>query len=127
MRVLHVVDDTLASASDREKVVLGLRSGWQRSNAKDFKLETEHGEMLRLSLPQGLIHHQWLMGAAGHILQRPPSRRRMLRTLPDRAVKALACSWFSARPPGLMQWISPQAAALHDDRIERFSSRSRRH
>ena len=127
VRVLHVVDNVLASASDREMADLGLRSGWQRSNAKDFKLETEHGEMLRLSLPQGLIHRQWLMGSAGHILRRPPSRRRLLRTLPDRTVKALACSWFSAWPPELMQWISPEAAALHDDRLGRFCSRYRRH
>jgi hypothetical protein len=75
MRVLHVVDNALASASVPEMADLGLRNSWQRSKAKDFKLETEHGEMLRLSLPQGLIHRQWLISAAGHILQRPPSRR----------------------------------------------------
>lgn len=83
--------------------------------------------MLRLSLPQGLIHRQWLMGAAGDILRRPPSRRRMLKTLPDKTVKALACSGFSAWAPELMQWISPEAAALHNDRLGRFCSRYRRH
>jgi hypothetical protein len=122
LRVLHVADNALASASDQEMPELGLSSDWQRSKAKDFKLEHEHGGILRLALPQGLVHRQWLMGAAGHILRRPPSRRRMLATLPDRAVKALASSWFSASPPGLMQWISPEAAALQADQHEQFRS-----
>jgi len=127
MRVLHVVDNTLASTSGQEMRELGLGSGWQRSKSKDFKLEPERGDLQRLALPQGLIHRQWLMGAAGHILRRPPSRRRVLRTLPDRTVKALSCSWFSAWPTGLMQWISPEAAAHHEDQLARFCSSHQRH
>jgi len=127
IRVLPVVDRALASASDQELADLGLPSGWQRSKAKDFKLEHERGGILRLTLPQGLIHRRWLMTAAGHILRRPPGRRHMLRTLPDRTVNALASSWFSAWPSGLLQWISPNAAALHEDHLARFSGGIRRH
>lgn len=127
MRVLRIADHALASTTDQEMPALGLYSGWQRSKAKDFKLELERGGQQRLALPQGLSHRQWLMGAAGQILRRPPSRRRMLRKLPDRAVNALACSWFSAWPPGLMQWISPEAAALHADQLARICSSRRRH
>ena len=127
MRVLPVVDSALALASDQELADLGLPSGWQRSQAKDFRVEPERGGMLRITLPQGPIHRRWLMTAAGHVLRRPPGRRRMLRRLPERTVKALACSWFSAWPSGLLQWISPEAAALHEDHLARFSGRSRRH
>jgi hypothetical protein len=52
--------------------------------------------MLRMTLPQRLIHWRWWMTAAGHVLWRPPDRRRILRVLPERTVKAIACSWFSA-------------------------------
>ena len=106
---------------------LGLHSGWQRTETKDFQLEPERGWMLRLNLLQGLIHRQWLVGATGHILRRPPSHRRMVRTLPVKAVKALACSWFSAWLPELMQSVSPEAAALHAHRHERFCSSNSRH
>lgn len=127
MRVLPVVDNALASASDQELADLGLPSGWQRSQAKDFRVEPERGGMVRMTLPQGLIHRRWLMTAAGHVLRRPPERRHMLQTLPDQTVKALACSWFSAWPSGLLQWISPEAAALHEDRMARYRGGSRRH
>ena len=127
MRVLRIADHALASTTDQKMPALGLNSGWQRSKAKDFKLELESGDIQRLALPQGLSPRQRLMGAAGHILRRPPSRRRMLRKLPDMAVNALACSWFSAWPPGLMQWISPEAAALHADQLARICSSHRRH
>ena len=127
IRVLPVVENSLASASDQELADLGLPSGWQRSQAKDFRIEPERGGMLRVTLPQGLIHRRWLMTAVGHVLRQPPGRRRMLRTLPDRTVKALACSPFSAWPSGLLQWISPEAAAIHEDHMARFSGGSRRH
>ena len=127
MRVLPVVDNALASASDQELADLGLPDGWRRSQAKPFRIEPERGGMLRLNLPQGLIHRRWLMTAAGHVLRQPPGRRRMLRTLSDRTVKALACSWCSAWPTGLLQWISPEAAALHEDHLARFGGGSRRH
>ncbi len=127
MRVLPVVDNALALASDQELADLGLPDGWRRSKAKPFRIEPERGGMLRLNLPQGLIHRKWLMSAAGHVLRRPPSRRRMLRTLPDQTVKALACSWFSAWPSELLQWISPEAAALHEDHLARFRRSSRHH
>ena len=106
---------------------LGLPDGWRRSTAKPFRIEPERGEMLRLNLPQGLIHRRVLMTAAGHVLRRPPGRRRILRTLSDQTVKALACSWFSAWPTGLLQWISPEASALHEDHLERFRRSSRPH
>ena len=127
MRVLPVVDSALASASNQELAELGLPSGWLRSRAKDFRVEPERGGMLRMALPQDLIHRRWLMTAAGHVMRRPPGRRRMLRTLPERTVKALACSWFSAWPTGLLPWLSPEAAALHEDQQARFSGRSRHH
>ena len=127
MRVLPVVDNALASASDQELADLCLPGGWQRSQAKDFRVEPERGGMLRVTLPQGLIHRRWLMTAAGHVLRRPPGGRRMLRTLPDRTVKALACSWLSAWPTGLLEWISPTAAALHEDQLARFQRSSPPH
>lgn len=127
IRVLPVVANALASVSGQELADLGLPGGWQRSQAKDFRVEPERGGMLRLTLPQGLIHRRWLMSAAGCVLRRPPGRRRMLRTLPDRTVEALACSWFSAWPSGLLQWISPEAAALHEDQQARFRRSSRHH
>lgn len=99
----------------------------QPSQVKDFLVEPERGGMLRMSLPQGLIHRPWLMSAAGHVLRQPPGRRRMLRTLPNRTVKSLACSWLSAWPTGLLHWISPEATTLHEDRLARFSRGSRRH
>lgn len=100
------------------------------TRAKDRRVEPERGGVLRMALPHGLIRRRWLMTAAGHVMRRPPGRRRMPRTLPDRtvkAVKALACSWFSAWPTGLLQWLSPEAAALHEDQLARFSSRGRCH
>jgi len=100
---------------------LGLPCGLQRSQAKDFRVEPERGGPWRMNLPQGLIHQQWLMTATGHVLRRPPGRRRMLHTLPDRTVKALACSWFSAWPSGLLLWLSPEAAAFHGDRLAHFA------
>lgn len=127
MRVLPYVDEALVSASDEDLAELGLPGGWQRSQTKDFRLELGRGGMLRMTLPQGLIHRRWLITAAGHILRRPPGRRRMLRKLPEQTIKALACSWFSARPSGLVQWISPEAAALHEDYQSRSRHRSRHH
>ena len=127
MRVLSVVDNALASASDQELANLGLPDGWRRSKSKDFRVEPERGGLLRLTLPQGLIHRRWLMSAAAHLLRRPPSRRRRLRTLPVWTVKALACSWISAWPSGLLQWISPEAAVLHEDHLARFRRGSRHH
>lgn len=127
VRALRVVDSALASASDQEMAGLGLHSDWQRSRLNDFKLEPESGGMLRLTLPQGLVHRRWLMTAAGHVLRRPPDRRRMLRTLPERTVRAIACSWFSGWPSGLLEWISPQAAALHDKHLEGFRGSRLRH
>lgn len=127
MRVLPAVDNALASASEQELADLGLPDDWRRSKSKDFRVEPERGGLLRLNLPQGLIHRRWLMSAAAHLLRRPPSRRRMLRTLPDRTVKALACSWISAWPSGLLQWISPEAAVLHEDHLARCRRGSRRH
>lgn len=107
MRVLPYVDDALASASDEELAELGLPGGWQRSQTKDFRLELGRGGMLRITLPQRINHRRWLITAAGHVLRRPPGRRRML--LPERTIKALACSWFSAWP----------SVSLHCDQLVR--------
>lgn len=124
-RVLPFVDETLASASERELAKLGLPTGLRRPPIKDFRVEPERGGILRLTLPQGLIHRRTLMSAAGHVLRQPPSRRRVPQSLPDRAVKDLASSWFSAWPSGLLQWISPEAAALHEEHLARFVEQSK--
>lgn len=127
MRVLPYVDDALVSASDEELGELGLLGGWQRSQTKDFRLEFGRGRTLRMTLPQGMIHRRWLLTATGHILRRPPGRRRMLRALPELTIKALACSWLSAWSSGLLLWISPAAADLHEDYETRLRRITRHH
>ena len=101
MRILPVVDNALASASEQELADLGLPSGWHRSQAKDFRIEPERGGVLRMTWPQGLIHRRWLLTAAGHVRRWPTGVRRILQTLPDRTVKAHSCSWFTAWSTGL--------------------------
>jgi hypothetical protein len=111
-RVLCLLDRVFASASAQELATLGMPDDRHQWQLRDFRVESERGERSRLTVPQRLLHRQWLMSAAGHLLRRPPDRRFILRTLPGRIVQDLAATWVHPWPDGTLQWISPEAAAL---------------